>query len=390
MYTSIRITALTRRPRPRLLVMVPFRDQLELTLRCLESIEGQQHDLDVKNLLINNGSEDPATVRGLAEWLDHPRRHHSEVVDHAGAFNYARMHNMAVDRHGKDRDLLLFLNNDVELISSDCLQTLAMHLLGNQECAFAGIRLEYPEDGGIQHGGIKIHESNLTCGCPSFLHAGEVTDYVREERVVFGVTFACAMVRREVFDHLGGLDEVVLPNAYGDVDIEARALAMGYKNFYFGTLVGTHHESKSRGRTSEEYEFLALHARHAQVISDWKLRGFTLSLQSWTSPVAPAPASEETPELEPEPSPGPIRPDAPAPAPIPLRYKVADRLNHALKLILGPAHSVLKTLILRSRQRLRVKSSPVIEALPMRPGPHFPMDRDGAAEGSRAGQSSRI
>ena len=58
------------------------------------------------------------------------------------------------------QDLLLFLNNDVELISPDCLQTLAIHFLADRDCGFAGIRLNFPEDGGIQHGGIKIHDRN--------------------------------------------------------------------------------------------------------------------------------------------------------------------------------------------------------------------------------------
>ena len=221
-------------------------------------------------VLINNQSSDPATMSGLTAWLDQPRRSAFAVVEHEGPFNYARMHNRVIADRGGDRDLLLFLNNDVELVSSDCFQTLAMHLLAVSGSAFAGIRLEFPDGGGIQHGGIKIDESRLTCGCYPFLHASEPTDYVYEERAVFAVTFACAMVRRSVLDRLGALDEVLLPNSYGDVDIQARALEMGFRNYYYGTLFGTHYESKTRRRVPEECEFLALHQRHAQVISDWK------------------------------------------------------------------------------------------------------------------------
>ena len=357
-YTSIRLTALAHCPRPKLLVMVPFRDNLEITLRGLEALERQQHDLDMKVLLINNQSRDPSTMSGLRQWLARPGRCHFEVTDHAGAFNYARIHNRAVARSGGDRDLFLFLNNDVELHSPDCLQTLALHLLASPECAFAGIRLNFPEGGGIQHGGIKIHESALTCGCYPFLHAAEPTDYVAEERVVFAVTFACAMVRREVYERLGGLDEVLFPNSYGDVDIQARALGMGWRNHYFGSLIGTHYESKTRRRVSEECEFLALHDRHAQVISHWKLRGFTLSLQAWPPAAAPEPEPEPIAHAD------PILP--PFVAPLPLRYKLADRANHGLKLLLGPVHSGLKAAIVRCR-RLGAKGGAETSRPPLRP-----------------------
>jgi GT2 family glycosyltransferase len=350
--------------------MVPFRDGLELTLRCLESLERQQHELELKVILINNGSSDPATMTGLRQWISNPDRAGYAVVDDEGAFNYARMHNRVIERHGREQDLLLFLNNDVELISGDCLQTLATHLLIDRACGFAGIRLDFPDGGGIQHGGITIHESNLTCGCYPFLHATETTDYVTEERVAFAVTFACAMVRREVFDRLGGLEEVLFPNSYGDVEIQARAQEMGYRSFYFGTLIGTHHESKTRGRASEECELMALHARHAQVISDAKLRSFRLSLQSWTTVAELVVVPEEPP--------GEAIPEPVAPA-IPLRYKIADRLNLGLKILLGPLHAVLRTGLVQGRRGLRVRGTTGLP-LAFRYGPNLGMRRRGRRE----------
>jgi GT2 family glycosyltransferase len=327
--------------------MVPFRDHLDLTLGCLESLERQEHDLDVRVLVIDNGSREAATIAGMERWLAQPRRSAFELVEDQGAFNYARIHNRAIAEHGGSRDLLLFLNNDVELIAPDCLQTLAMHVLTTPGCAFAGIRLNFPGGQEVQHGGIKIHETALTCGCYPFVHATEITDYVTEERAVFGVTFACAMVRREVYERLGGLDELLFPNSYGDVDIQARALEMGLHNFYFGTLVGTHHESKSRGRTAEELEFLALHERHAAVISHWKLRGFRLALATWPAERATAEVAEPVPPADP---PAPEQGPAVAAPPLPLRYRLADRINGVLKHVPGPLHSQLRAGILGCRR----------------------------------------
>ena len=75
----------------------------------------------------------------------------------------------------------------------------------------------------------------------------EAREFVFDERIALGVTFACAMVRRSTFELLGGLEEVMMPNAFGDVDFCARAVEAGFRNYYFGTLEGTHAESKSRG-----------------------------------------------------------------------------------------------------------------------------------------------
>jgi hypothetical protein len=162
------------------------------------------------------------------------------------------------------------------------------------------------------------------------------------------------MVRREVFERLGGLDEVLLPNGFGDIDIQARALEQGYHNFYYGTLLGTHHETKSRGWNNEDYENVALHARHAQVISSWKLRGYTVSLQSWPPAAASAVAPLTVTQAE---------ADVPPPIAIPLRYKLADRMNVALKRTLGPFHSPLKGAVLGCRRWLRSADSGQEEAV---------------------------
>ena len=171
-------------------------------------------------VLVNNGSVDPGTAGTLRSWLAVPRRNTYTIAKDNGAFNFGRIHNAVIGRHGRGRDLLLFLNNDVELISRDCLQVMAMQLRADESCGFVGIRLVYPEDGRVQHGGIQVADEPMyTCGYNRIDHATGTEEFVHDERIVLGVTFACAMTRRETFDALGGFDEVLVPNAYGDADL---------------------------------------------------------------------------------------------------------------------------------------------------------------------------
>ena len=140
-------------------------------MRCVESIERQRHGLDVKVVLVDNRSADPETARLLGSWIDQPRRGRYELVKHNGAFNYARINNEAVRRSEGGADLVLFLNNDVELLSSDCLETMAAQLLADDRCGVVGIRLMFPDGRGVQHGGLKVTHHLIGSGYYVIGHA---------------------------------------------------------------------------------------------------------------------------------------------------------------------------------------------------------------------------
>lgn len=329
---SVKLTVPASTPAPTLTVVVPFRDQAEFTLRCLAALERQEHSLDLRVVLVDNGSIEASTGAKLSAWLSSPRRNRYQLVRDAGAFNFARINNDAVREHARGSDLLLFLNNDVELRTIDCLETLAGHLLRDPSCGFAGVRLLYPGGDVVQHGGVRVCESFGGSGYYGIGHARRPEEFVRDEHVTLGVTFACAMTRGSTFEALGGLEERAFPNGFGDVDICLRAIEAGLRNHYFGTLVGIHHEGITRGLTCEDGEFAALHERHGATIARWRLRQLCYDLQPrWV---------ERTRDQRPE------------EAVLPLRYQIADRLNYRLKLALGPLHESLKArLARRSRDR---------------------------------------
>ncbi|MHB1556754.1 MAG: glycosyltransferase family 2 protein [Isosphaeraceae bacterium] len=324
-FPAIRLRLPAGDRRPTLLAIVLFRDEADLTLRCLESIERQNHELSLEVLLVDNRSQDPATTVRIRSWLAADRRNGYRRIQYDRPFNYGQMHNALIAEHGRGRDLVLFLNNDVELISEDCLQTMAMHLMADASCGFVGIRLLYPGGLAVQHGGIKVCDGRTyVCGFHPLGHASSVDEYVNDERVAMGVTFACAMTRRSTFETLGGLDEVLMPNAYGDVDLCLRAIEAGLWNHYFGTLVGIHHESRTRGRSVEDAEFVALYRCHGAELTRWRLGGFaSRELADGCRPVGWPPD----------------RAEAERPVLLPLRYRIVDRIHGAVKRLTGPVRA---------------------------------------------------
>ena len=78
--SSVWITDLPGQPAPRLLVVIPFKDQVETTIKCLESIERQEHVLDVLVVLVNNRSTKPTTRPRLRDWMASPRTLRYELL----------------------------------------------------------------------------------------------------------------------------------------------------------------------------------------------------------------------------------------------------------------------------------------------------------------------
>lgn len=312
----------------RLSVIVPYKDQPDLTVRCLEGLLRQDCALEVDIWLINNDSEEPHTAKKISDFVSDRERPNFRFhrIDYSGAFNFGKMHNWVVNAHANEADLLLFLNNDVELISNQCLSTLAGELEAQPSIAFTGIKLWYPGRQTIQHAGIKPVPPVSGIGFFRTTHiVGGHEEYAHDEHVVLAVTFACAMVRRKVFEALGGFDETFFPNGYGDVDMCLKAISQGYHNFYFGTLEGIHHEASTRTPHGEELEASLLSMNCSDKLMRYLIEQYGHNLHlGWNY----------------EPGSNLFQ--------MHLRYRVADQVNAVLKRFAKPAHSVLKALLKRS------------------------------------------
>jgi GT2 family glycosyltransferase len=225
----------------RVSIIIPFRDQPDLLRRCLRSLRGSLYR-KFEVILVDNGSTDPAMHRLLGT-LQGRRR--VSVVRLEEPFNFARLCNAGA-RHARG-DHLLFLNNDIEMLTPDWLDQMLL-VLQQKGVGVVGATLLYP-DGSIQHAGLT--EQN---GVWSHVHRGERPETLEEfrgVRTVPAVSGACLLIRRQLFHELGGLDER-FPVTQNDVDLCRRVWQRGLMVAITPHAQLLHYESLSRGYQREQ------------------------------------------------------------------------------------------------------------------------------------------
>lgn len=232
-------------PLPRVTVIVPTRNRLDLLSTCIEGLARTDYP-DIEVIVVDNGSDDPATLEYLAK-LD-PVRH--RVLRDDGPFNFSALNNRAAKL--ATGELLCLLNNDIEMLGPerhgpDWLAIMVRQAL-RPEVGAVGARLLYP-DGRIQHAGVVVGICGGACHAHRLLLPDEEGYFRRHAlpQFVTAVTAACLVVRRESFEAVGGLDEANFAVAFNDVDLCMRLNARGWQSFYEPRAILIHHESVSRG-----------------------------------------------------------------------------------------------------------------------------------------------
>jgi GT2 family glycosyltransferase len=191
--------------------------------------------------VLDNESYDSQALEFLAELK---KRDGVQVERIDDAFNYSRLNNRGVEL--SSGTFVALLNNDVEVLNADWLTEMVSRAM-QPKVAMVGARLWYP-NGTLQHGGVILGAGGIAGHAHAGLRRGDPGYFARAHLAqdVSAVTTACALVKREVYLKLGGLDEN-LAVTFNDVDFCLRLREAGYRIVWTPYAELIHHESASRG-----------------------------------------------------------------------------------------------------------------------------------------------
>jgi O-antigen biosynthesis protein len=221
-------------------VIIPTRNRVELLQRCVDSVVASTRSHPPEIIIYDNGSDDPATLRLLAEYAARPGM---RVLRDERPFNFSLINNEAAAiARG---DVVVFLNNDTEVLSPDWIERLA-EIATDPGVGCAGPLLLRP-DGRVQHAGLVTGPG----GVAGHLYAGRWPSEADTaapliQRDVSALTGACLAIEKSKFLKAGGFDSEGLPVAFNDVDLCLRLEQSGLRNIFVPDVRLVHLGSATR------------------------------------------------------------------------------------------------------------------------------------------------
>lgn len=228
---------------PKISIIIPNKDHLDDLKRCITSITEKSTYDNYEIIVVENNSVTDEIFAYYEELKKNPDIH---IVTYEGDFNYSAINNLG-ERHATGEYVLL-LNNDTQVITLDWMEELLMYAQ-RSDVGAVGAKLYY-EDNTIQHAGVVLGlGAHRTAGHSHYRVSSNNLGYMGRlcyAQDVMAVTGACLMMRRSLFEELGGLDESFAVSL-NDVDLCIRAWKAGYLNVFTPFAELYHYESVSRG-----------------------------------------------------------------------------------------------------------------------------------------------
>ncbi|OHB69777.1 MAG: hypothetical protein A2W23_00635 [Planctomycetes bacterium RBG_16_43_13] len=253
------------RPSQKVSIIIPTKDKVQLLRQCVTSIIEKTDYKDYEMLIVDNQSVEKETVeyfellgenppvspfyKGGINRVGRDETGRIRVISYDKPFNFSAINNFAAQ--SSDAEILLFLNNDTEVISSEWLSAM-IEFEQREDVGAVGAKLYYPNDT-IQHAGVIVGLRGLAA------HAHK--DFPRKSNGYYGrlnviqnlsaVTGACMMVRKKVFDEVGGFEER-LSHAFNDVDLCLKIREKGYLIVFTPYAELYHYDSASGASKGHE------------------------------------------------------------------------------------------------------------------------------------------
>ncbi|MCG8415392.1 MAG: glycosyltransferase, partial [Pseudomonadales bacterium] len=238
---------------PLVSIIMPTTGKLKLLKPCMESLNNVTTYPNYEIIVLDNS-------RGKnPEGIEYLKQKNIKIIECDEEFNWAKLNN--VGAAAANGSLLLFLNDDIEIIQEDWLQEMVRQAR-KADVGAVGCRLLY-NNGHLQHAGVVL--VNYGGGCLHIFHKMPMGSSIYRRldqcvREVSANTGACLMVSKEKFEDLKGFDEE-LSIVGNDIDLCLRLIENGFRNIWTPRTTLIHHESISRESNTPKENELAMWSR---------------------------------------------------------------------------------------------------------------------------------
>lgn len=255
--------------KPLVSIIVPTRDQLPMLNGLIDSLIDRTKYNRYELLIVDNDSRDPAAcayLDGIAKLGSDKLR----VLRYPHPFNYSAINNFAVAQ--ARGEYLILLNNDTAVLHGDWIESLLHHAL-RPEVGIVGAKLHYP-DGRIQHAGVVLGLRG-PADHPFIQAEPDAPGYMQRLQVdqnYTAVTAACMMIRRSVYEEVGGLDEIDFKVSYNDVDLCLKVRQAGYLTVWTPYARLMHEGNVSQKKvdtTAQEAKLIRFRGEQAAMYRKW-------------------------------------------------------------------------------------------------------------------------
>lgn len=259
-------TKFTLKEEPLVSILIPNKDHTDDLDVCLNSFFERADYQNYEFIIIENNSVLPET---FAYYEKIEKEHDNvKVVYWEAGFNYSAINNFGF-KFAKG-DYIMLLNNDVELITPDIFQSMLGFCM-RPEVGIVGVKLLY-NDHTVQHAGVLVGAGGLADHVFKGIHEDDPGYMGRaiSSQDVSAVTAACLLVKRSVYEEVGGLEDE-FQVAFNDVDFCLKVRKAGYLIVYDADVKLFHYESKSRGMEDTTERFIRFGNEMMLLNSKWDI-----------------------------------------------------------------------------------------------------------------------
>ena len=265
---------------PKISIIIANKDHAVDLKRCIGSIYEKSTYENWEIIVVENNSTEESTwayykeltgkdVRAEKNVLSEDGKVRVVVYEADGTFNYSAVNNFGVSF--ANGEYILLLNNDTEVITVNWLEELLMYAQ-REDVGAVGGKLYYP-DKTIQHAGVVLGlGAHRTAGHSHYKQPKANLGYMGRlcyTQNVSAVTGACLMVKKALFDEVGGLEES-FAISLNDVDFCLKLRAKGYLNVFTPFAECFHYESISRGLDDQGEKAERYNRESEQFRNKWK------------------------------------------------------------------------------------------------------------------------